>query len=233
MAETTHAPLTWDADEDRLFETGVDHCAIYLRGDSGYETGVAWNGIISITESPEGAEPNDLYADNMKYVSLYSAEDIKGSIECYTYPDAFKKCNGEEELTAGMGVTIAQQARATFGLAYRTKVGNAVKGDNLGYKLHILYGCSASPSERAYESTNDSPDGITFSYDFTTTPTPVTGFKPTALLIVDSTKCPEEKFNRIQDELFGKADSSSSQTDGYAPTLLLPDAVKAILDTTA
>lgn len=178
--------LTWDAEGTRYFETGTKNGVLYpYKADgSGYDAGVAWNGLTAVTESPSGAEANDIWADNMKYATLRSAETFGGTIEAYTYPDEFAVCDGSAVIATG--VTIGQQARRKFGLSYRTEVGNDVNPE-LGYKLHLVWGCTASPSEKSYATINDSPEAITFSWEFDTTPVPVTGYKPTATLVIDST----------------------------------------------
>lgn len=177
--------LAWDQVGGRLYETGVDKGVLYIPNASGvYDTGYAWNGLVSVTESPSGAEPNPQYADNIKYLNLLSAESFEGTIEAFTYPDQFAQCDGTAFAKAGLAV--GQQSRKSFGLAYRTKLGNDVDGIDYGYKLHLVYGLLASPAEKAYETVNDSPEALTFSWDFTSTPAPVTGFKPTSVLTVNS-----------------------------------------------
>ena len=195
--------ITWDATGDRLYETGVDRGVLYpINIEGNYTPGVAWNGLTGVTESPSGAEATALYADNIKYLSLYSAEEFGATIEAYTYPKEFESCDGSAEL--GEGVVIGQQTRKVFGLCYRTLVGNDVDAQDHGYKLHLIYGCMASPSEKGYQSVNDSPEAITFSWEVTTTPVNVAGFKPTATLIIDSTKIKEDKLKKIEDILYGK-----------------------------
>lgn len=181
------AALAWDTTGQRFFELGVDHGVLYPYDSttSSYPRGVAWNGLTSVNESPEGAEPNDMWADNMKYATIRSTETFGGTIEAYTYPDEFELCDGSA--TIATGVTIGQQNRSSFGLSYRTRIGNDVN-DELGYKLHLVYGATASPSEKSYETINDSPDAITFSWEFDTTPVAVSGHKPTSLITIDSTK---------------------------------------------
>lgn len=210
--------IVWDETGKRFLETGLDHGVFYPQGKDGkYTGGVAWNGLTGLTESPSGADNNDLYADNIKYASLRAAEDFGGTIEAYTYPDEFAKCDGSEELTEG--VNIYQQNRDTFGLCYRTKITNDQNLD--AYKLHLIYGCSVSPSERSYSTTNDSPDAITFSWELTTTPVNVTGYKPTALVTVDSTKVDADNLKDLEDILYG--------TEDEEPRLPLPDEVKSII----
>lgn len=177
--------LVWDASGERLFETGVSKGVLYPQVTGAYPLGVAWNGLTGVTESPSGAEPTPLYADNIKYLNLMSAEDFGATIEAYTYPDEFAECDGSKE--AVVGLVLGQQARKAFGLCYKTVIGNDVNSE-LGYKLHLIYGALASPSEKAYATINDTPEAITFSWELTTTPVEVTGFKPTASLTIDSTK---------------------------------------------
>ena len=215
--------IVWDATGEKLFETGVDRGVLYLRDEGGdYTNGVAWNGLTAVNESPSGAEPNNLWADNIKYLALVGAEEFGLSVEAYTYPKEFAECDGSAELTTG--VTIGQQSRKTFGFCYRTLLGNDVDGDSHGYKLHLVYGCLASPSEKGYQTKNDNPEAITFSWDITTTPVNVTGFKPTACLIIDSTKVAAEKLTALETILYG-SDSGSSTV----PRLPLPDEVKTTL----
>lgn len=216
------AKLVWDAVGSRLYETGVKNCALYVMGDNGeYSKGVAWNGVTAITESPSGAEATPLYADDIKYLNLVSAEEFGATIEAYMYPDEFKVCNGEAELAGG--VVIGQQSRKTFALAYKTTVGNDTESNDHGYKIHIVYGCLAAPSERAYATINDSPEAITFSWEITTTPVNVTGAKPTSILTIDSTKCDADKLAALEAKLFGGDD------EGAEPTLVLPDEVKTMM----
>lgn len=217
------AKLKWDATGEKLFETGVDHAVLYPVNDSGeYSPGVAWNGITQVSETPDGAEPQNQYADNIKYLSLMSAEELNGTIEAYTYPDEWNLCDGNAELAKG--VIIGQQARKTFGLCYRTKIGNDVDGQDHGYKLHLLYGAKASPSERTYETINDSPEPITFSWEYNTVPVGVTGHNATSLLTIDSTKVDSDKLAALEEILYGSDDS----TDGD-PRMPLPDEIIALL----
>lgn len=214
------ARITWDDTGARLYETGTKYGVLYPLSDGGtYSTGVAWNGLTAVTESPSGAEESPIYADDIKYLSLRSVEEFGATIEAYTYPDEFAECDGSASLTTG--VVIGQQPRKTFGLCYRTVVGNDVSGDDYGYKLHLLYGCTASPSERAYQTINDSPEAITFSWEITTTPVSVTGYKPTACLTIDSTKVSSAAMTAIENALYGSATSTA-----YLP---LPDAVLTII----
>lgn len=212
--------IVWDATGEKFYETGVDHAVLYTMAKNGeYTPGVAWNGVTSIAETPEGAEPESQYADNIKYLTLMSAEELNGTIEAYTYPDSWGECDGSAELSTG--VTIGQQARKTFGLSYRTKIGNDVDGQDHGYKLHLLYGAKASPSERTYETVNDSPEAISFSWEYETTPVPVEGHNPTALLTLDSTKIDKEKLASLEEILYGSEDTE--------PRLPLPDEIVALL----
>lgn len=213
------AKLTWDATGERFYETGVDHGVLYIPNNSGvYNNGVSWNGLTSVTESPSGAEANAQYADNIKYLNLISAEEFGATIEAFTYPDEFAQFDGLA--TPSAGVTVGQQARKTFGLSYRTKLGNDLEGDDLGYKLHLVYGCTASPSEKAYATVNDSPEAITFSWEIATTPVAVTGLRPTSILTIDSTKVDAGDLGDLEDFLYGTA--------GTDPSLPLPNAVLAI-----
>ena len=219
------AALVWDKTGERRIETGVDHCALYVYDPSTktYGKGVAWNGITAISEKPEGAEATDLYADNILYLSLLSAEKLKGTIEAYTYPDEFEACDGSAELAKG--VKIGQQDRVAFGLVYRTKIGDDVAGQDRGYKLHVLYGCKASPSEKGYKTVNDSPEAISFSWEISTTPVNVAGAKPTSLLTISSLDVDATKLKSLEAKLFG-ADAQGGQ-QAAEPKLLLPDEIKA------
>lgn len=219
------AALVWDKTGERRIETGVDHCALYVYDPSTktYGKGVAWNGITAISEKPEGAEATDLYADNILYLSLLSAEKLKGTIEAYTYPDEFEACDGSAELTKG--VKIGQQDRVAFGLVYRTKIGDDVAGQDRAYKLHVLYGCKASPSEKGYKTVNDSPEAISFSWEISTTPVNVAGAKPTSLLTISSLDVDATKLKALEAKLFG-ADAQGGQ-QAAEPKLLLPDEIKA------
>lgn len=208
--------LTWDATGEKLFETGVKNCVVYPISSAGvYDKGYAWNGITAITESPSGAEATALYADDIKYLNLYSAEEFGATIEAYTYPDEFAVLDGSAEVAEG--VSIGQQKRGVFGLCYKTTIGNDVDGNDHGYKLHIIYGAQASPSEKSYETINDSPEAITFSWEITTTPVNVKGFKPTATLVIDSTKADPDKLKDLEDILYG-----TENTDARLP---LPDEI--------
>lgn len=221
--------IVWDSVGEKKYEGGVDHVALYpLNSETGeYTPGVPWNGVTSVSETPEGAEPESQYADNIKYLTILSAEELNGSIEAFTYPKEWAICDGSVELSPG--VTIGQQARKTFGLSYRTKIGNDIDGQNHGYKLHLLYGAVASPSERTYETFNESPEAMTMSWDYTTTPVPVTGQSPTALLTIDSTLVDAEKLATLEEILYGKDASTEGGSDGVAARLPLPDEVAGIL----
>lgn len=214
--------IQWDQVGDKIYETGVDRGVLYPQlADGTYPVGVAWNGLVSVTESPSGAEPNPQYADNIKYLNLLSAEEFAGTIEAFTYPDEFNECDGLAELE--VGVIAGQQVRKPFGMAYRTILGNDSAGQAYGYKLHLLYGCLVSPSEKAYQTINESPEAITFSWDFTTTPAPVTGFKPTAMIVIDSTKVQPADLAALEAILYGV--TGAPDTPGMLP---LPDAVAAM-----
>lgn len=214
------AKIKWDETGEKIYETGVKNGVLYLPNETGqYVKGVAWNGLTAVTESPSGAESTPLYADDIKYVELFSAEEFGATLECYTYPDEFAECDGSAEVTPG--VIIGQQNRKTFGLCYRTTLGNDVKGNEYGYKLHLIYGAKASPSEKSYSTINDSPEAITFSYEITTTPVNVTGHKPTASLTINSTKVDASKLQQLEAMLYG-ADSTEAK-------LPLPDEVINLL----
>lgn len=213
--------IVWDQTGERLYETGVKNGVLYVQENGTYPKGVAWNGLTAVTESPSGAEPTALYADDTKYVNLVSAEEFGATVEAYTYPDEFAECDGSASIADG--VYIGQQNRKTFGLSYKTTVGNDVDNNNHGYKLHLIYGAVASPSEKSYSTINDSPDAITFSWEISTTPVNVTGHKPTALLTIDSTKVDPTKLAKLEDILYG------STTAGAR--LPLPDEIVSILTT--
>jgi hypothetical protein len=208
--------LSWDNVGERLYETGVDHGVLYIPDASGvYSDGVAWNGLTAVTESPSGAESTAQYADNIKYLNLVSAEEFGATIEAFTYPDEFAQFDGTA--VPSPGISIGQQARKMFGLSYRTRVGNDTDGSDHGYKLHLIYGCQAAPSEKAYATINDSPEAITFSWEVTTTPMPVTDYKPTAQLVIDSTKVDEAVLKTVETMLYGSA--------GVDPRLPSPDEI--------
>lgn len=224
------AVLQWDGVGEKIYETGVDHGVLYTMDKTGaYSKGVAWNGLVTVTESPSGAEPNPIYADNIKYLNILSTEEFGATVECFTYPAEFNMCNGYMAL--GAGVNIGQQARRNFGMVYRTRIGDDVVGDQKGYKLHIIYNATASPSERAYTTVNDSPEAITFSYEVTTTPVAMTGndadgnpYRPTASVEIDSTLVDPTVLKEIEDKLFG------TTTD--EPELLMPADIIALLQAT-
>lgn len=201
--------LVWDNTGERLYETGIKRGVLYPYNASlgQYDTGVVWNGLSSVSESPSGAEANAIYADDIKYLELRSAEEFGATVEAYTYPDEFALCDGSAEIATG--VMIGQQTRKRFGLCYRTIIGNDTETDSYGYKLHLIYNAMASPSERQYQTVNDSPEAISFSWELTTTPIAVEGYKPTATIIIDSTKADEDKLSQLEDVLYGTANSSA------------------------
>lgn len=206
------AKLVWNEAGKRLYETGVDRGVLYVSDGNGrYQKGVVWNGLVSVNESPSGAEATPLYAGNVKYVELMSNEEFGASIEAYTYPEEFEQCDGSAELAEG--VTIGQQPRKSFGLCYRTKIGNDTAGDDHGYKIHLIYGAKAAPTEKSYTTINDSPEAITFSWEVTTTPIEVEGHKPTATLTIDSTKVQPDKLEAIEKKLYG-----DTATEATLPT---------------
>ena len=214
------ANLTCDNTVDRIFESGVKQGALYpIQSDGKYTKGVAWNGLTAVTESPSGAEATALYADDIKYLNLLSNEEFGATIEAYTYPDEFAECDGSAELATG--VMIGQQKRKTFGLCYRTTIGNDVEGNDYGYKLHLVYGCLAAPSEKGYSTINDNPDAITFSWEVSTTPVNVEGFKPTSQITIDSTKADPTKLAALEAVLYG-----SAETEAKLP---LPDEVATLM----
>lgn len=213
--------LVWDQFGKRLYETGVDHGVLYPIQTGGvYSKGVAWNGLTAVTESPSGADVNDIYADNMKYLGLVGAEKFGATVEAYTYPDEFAECDGSVELVKG--ATIGQQNRKVFGMVYRTVIGNDVDGNEHGYKLHLIYGATAAPSEKAYNTINEDPEAITFSWELSTTPVNVTGHKPTASLTIDSTKADPTKLAELEKILFGDTETE--------PRLPLPDEIAQLLN---
>ena len=200
--------LVWDQSGKRFYETGVKMGVLYVQDESGaYPKGVAWNGLTAVNETPSGAEATPLYADDIKYLNLRSAEAFGATIEAYTYPEEFEKCDGSAELAPG--VKIGQQARNAFGLCYRTVVGNDIAGNDFGYKIHIIYGATAAPSEKSYSTINDSPEAITFSWEVNCTPVEIDGFKPTASLIIDSTKVDAEKLAALEAKLYGGESSEA------------------------
>lgn len=213
--------LVWDQSGKRLYETGVDYGVLYPIQTGGvYSKGVAWNGLTAVTESPSGADVNDIYADNMKYLGLVGAEKFGATVEAYTYPDEFAECDGSVELVKG--ATIGQQNRKVFGMVYRTVIGNDVDGNEHGYKLHLIYGATAAPSEKAYNTINEDPEAITFSWELSTTPVNVTGHKPTASLTIDSTKTDPTKLAELEKILFGDTETE--------PRLPLPDEIAQLLN---
>lgn len=217
------AKLTWDDTGKRFYETGVKQGVLYPQAEGGtYPKGVAWNGLISVTESPSGAEPTPLYADDIKYLNLVSAEEYGATIEAYTYPDEFAECDGSAELVPG--VTVGQQNRKTFGLSYKTTLGNDVAGNEYGYKLHLIYGAMAAPSEKGYSTINDSPEAITLSWEVSTTPVSVTGLKPTASITIDSTKVDKSKLAALEAILYG------GESDARLP---LPDEIATLMKTSS
>ena len=203
--------LVWDQTGERFYETGVNQGVLYLKVSKEYPKGVAWNGLISVTESPSGAEPTPIYADNIKYLNLLSAEEFGATIEAYTYPDEFKRCLGEHSIIPG--VTIGQQKKSRFGLCYRTLIGNDKNGTDYGYKIHLIYDCLASSSEKEFNTVNDSPEAITFSWEINTNPISVDGFKPTAFLVLDSTKFKSSGLvnvlRGIEEVLYGSSNTSA------------------------
>lgn len=212
--------LVWDETGKRYYETGVKQGVLYPQGTNGaYTKGVAWSGITAVTENPSGAESNPLYADDIKYIDLRSAEEFGATIEAYTYPDEFAVCDGSAEIAPG--VTISQQVRKAFGLSYKTTLGNDTEFNDHGYKLHIIYNATASPSEKGYQTINDNPEAITFSWELTTTPIAVTGYKPTASLTIDSTKTTAAKMQAIEDILYGTTENE--------PRLPLPDEIITLM----
>lgn len=211
--------IVFDEVGKKIYEAGVDQGVLYVMGaDGAYGTGVAWNGLTQVTESPSGAEATPLYAGNAKYVNLYSAEEFGATIEAYTYPEEFEACDGSAEIAPG--VSAGQQDRATFGLCYRTKLGNDTLADQYGYKIHIIYGAKAAPSEKAYQTINDSPEAITFSWELTTSPVNIKDLKPTASIVINSTKMDKAKLQKLEDMLYGSADTE--------PTLPLPNEIATL-----
>lgn len=214
------ARLIWDEVGQRFFETGVKNGVLYVQDNDGsYKNGVVWNGLTAVTESPSGAEETPLYADDVKYLTLRSAEEFGATVEAYTYPEEFEQCDGSASIAAG--VTIGQQARRAFGLCYRTSVGNDIQGQNFSYKLHLIYGCTVAPSEKSYSTINDNPEAITFSWELSTVPVPVDGFSPTASLVIDASKVDEGKMQLLEDALFGDESNEAK--------LLLPNEIMEIL----
>ena len=206
----TYTPLVWDQTGDRYYETGVEKGVLFVydSANSTYGNGVAWNGLTNVSEKPSGAEATALYADNIKYLNLISTEEFGCTIEAYTYPDEFAQCDGSASIATG--VTIGQQKRKTFAFSYQTRIGNDVDGADKGYKIHIVYGCMAAPTEKGYATINDSPEAITFSWEVTTTPVDVTGFKPTACVTIDSTKADPTKLETLKAYLYGSSNNNST-----------------------
>lgn len=214
------ARLIWDEVGQRFFETGVKNGVLYVQDDDGsYKNGVVWNGLTAVTESPSGAEETPLYADDVKYLTLRSAEEFGATVEAYTYPEEFEQCDGSASIADG--VTIGQQARRAFGLCYRTSVGNDIQGQNYSYKLHLIYGCTVAPSEKSYSTINDNPEAITFSWELSTVPVPVDGFSPTASLVIDASKVDKGKMQQLEDALFGDETNEAE--------LLLPNEIMELL----
>jgi len=218
--------LVWDKTGERLYETGTKNGVLYPQVSGAYPKGVAWNGLTGVSEAPDGAEATALYADDIKYLNLRSTENFKATITAYTYPDEFAVCNGEVELAEG--VTIGQQSRKPFGMCYRTVLGNDSENDDYGYKLHIFYGATASPSQKDYKTVNDSPEAIEFSWDVETTPVDVEGYKPTASITIDSTKVDATKLAALEDILYGKDATSDTANDATDARLPLPDEIAEI-----
>lgn len=214
------AALVWDATGERFYETGVDRGVLYLLNAGAYDTGVVWNGLTAVTETPTGAEASPQYADNKKYLNLVSNEEFGGTIEAFTWPEEFGLCDGTA--SPSTGVILGQQSRATFGLSYRTRIGNDVDGDSHGYKIHVVYGCLATPTEKAYSTVNDSPEAATFSWEFTTTPVAVTGYKDVSLITIDSTKISANGLSAVEEALYGGTGDAN---------LPLPDALLALAAT--
>ena len=219
--------LVWDKSGEHIYETGVDHGVLYPEVDGGYPLGIAWNGLTTVTESPSGAEANAMYADNIKYLNILSAEEFGATIEAYTFPDEFCVCDGSASPTKGM--YVGQQSRQHFGISYRTVLGNDTKSNDYGYKLHLIYNCLAAPSEKAYASVNDSPEAISFSWEVSTTPVQITGYKPTATIIIDSTKVDQTKLAALETILYGV--DAAGEIAAVEPRLPLPDEVIATLKT--
>ena len=227
--------LKWDAPGEHLYETGVDQGVLYVYDETSqatnkYGAGVVWNGLTTVSENPSGAEPTALWADNIKYLNLISAEDFSCTIEAYTYPDEFMACDGSQAIATG--IFAHQQKRKTFGFCYRTRIGNDAVGDSLGYKIHIVYGCTASPSERSYATVNDNPEAITFSWEVNTTPVPLgtingVEYRPTAYIEIDSTKVAEGKMTILENALYGT--DGSGNAEGTTARLPLPSEILTLI----
>ena len=215
------AKLIFNNVGERLFETGVKNGVLYVMGDDGaYGNGVVWNGLTAVTESPSGAETTPLYADDVKYVVIYAAEEFGATVEAYTYPEEFEQCDGSAAISEG--ITIGQQTRKSFGMCYKTSVGNDVQGQDYGYKIHIIYGAKAAPSEKSYSTINDSPEAVTFSWELSTVPVPVEGHNPTATMVIDSTRVPAEKMALIEAKLYGSEEAEA--------TLPLPNEILELIE---
>lgn len=223
--------IVWDQTGERFYETGVEKGVLYPYSNSAYASGVAWNGLTAVTESPSGAEPTALYADNVKYLNLMSNEEFGATIEAYTYPDEFAACDGSASIAPG--VVIGQQKRSTFGLSYVTKLGNDTDGADYGYKIHLIYGALAAPSEKGYATVNDSPEAITFSWEVSTTPVEVPGFKPTASVTIDSTKVDATELAALEAILYGVNASTDPVVAATEPRLPLPEELTTIFTTSA
>lgn len=220
--------LVWDEIGKRTYETGVNQGVLYpIQTDGKYTKGVAWNGLTAVTESPSGAEATPIYADNIKYLNLISTEEFGATIEAYTYPDEFAQCDGSAEIADG--VSVGQQARKMFGLCYKTVIGNDVANNDYGYKLHLIYGGLAAPSEKGYSTINDSPEAITFSWEVKTTPVSVPEHKPTACLTIDSTKADKDKLKELEEILYGKDPTSEGSSDGIEARLPLPEEIITLM----
>lgn len=221
--------IVWDETGKKFYETGVRHGVLYPQiADGSYPLGVPWNGLVTVTESPSGAEPNPQYADDIKYLNMMSAEEFGATIEAFTYPDEFEACDGSGELAPG--ALVGQQNRQPFGMSYRTVLGNDLEGEDYAYKLHLIYGATAAPSEKAYATINDSPEAITFSWEVTTNPVQVPGFKPTASIVLDSSKLEETKLEAIEEILYGKDAGTDDTTEAVDPRLPLPSEILTILN---
>lgn len=226
------AKVKWDQTGERLYETGVDRGVVYPQASNGsYPKGAGWNGLTAVTESPSGAEPTPLWANNHKYLTLMSAEEFGATIEAYTYPDEFAECDGSAELAKG--VRIGQQKRKAFGFTYRTKIGNDVDGESYGYKLHLVYGALAAPSEKNRQTINEDPEATTMSWEISTTPVEVDGFEPTSHLEIDSTTADPEKLAALETILYGKDPTTHEGSDGVDPRLPLPDEVATLMGAAA
>lgn len=221
------AKIVWDETGKRFYETGVDRGVFYPKSGDSYGKGVAWNGLTKVSESPSGGEATALYADNIKYLNLVSAEDFSATIEAYTYPDEFTACDGTAQLATG--VTIGQQTRKTFGFTYRTLMGNDNDNTDYGYKIHIVYNCLAKPSSKDYSTVNDSPEAISFSWEVSTTPVSIDGYRPTATITIDSTKIDKDKMKKLEDVLYGTDGTGSGNTGATEPKLPLPSEIVTLL----